>query len=199
MKKHSSIMFDDTPTEDSENAITSGGVFKAIQGGGGGSSYDDTELRNRIGEAERDIGNLKTDFADLQTDVNTNTDNIGNLANLTTTVKTDLVSALNEVASGSGGGSSGGINKYTIASATRSITSGRIQIDVENTVLVGKTILGVKMTVNGTVQGQYKVIGACMESTFLDLSIINANGSDFATMMRLSISTLRLGFDVYYI
>lgn len=199
MKKRSSIMFDDTPTENSENAITSGGVFKAIQGGGGGSSYDDTELKTRIGKVETDVGNLENDLGDLQTDVTANSNKIGNLANLTTTVKTDLVSAINEVASGSGGGSSGGINKYTIASATRTISSGRIRIDVENTVLEGKTILGVEMTVNGTVQGQYKVIGACMESTFIDLNIINANGSDFTAMMRLSTSTLRLGFDVYYI
>lgn len=200
MKKLSSIMFDDTPTEDSENAITSGGVFKAIQsGGGGGSSYDDTELRNRIGEAERDIGNLETDFADLQTAVTANSDNIGNLANLSTTVKTDLVSALNEVASGSGGGSSGTtINKHTIASASRSISYGRVQIDMENTVLVGKTIIGVELKVNNTVSGQYKVIGACMDSEFFDAHIINELGADFAGMMRMS-STLNIGFDVYYI
>lgn len=45
---------------------------------GAGGSYDDTELRNRITQAE---------------------DNIGNLANLETTVKTDVVSAINEVVS----------------------------------------------------------------------------------------------------
>lgn len=198
MKKHSSIMFDDTPTEDSENAITSGGVYKAIQGGGGGSSYDDTELRNRIGEAERDIGNLETDFADLQTDVSTNTDNIGNLDNLSTTAKSDLVSALNEVASSSGGSSGTAINKHTIASASRSVSYGRVQIDMENTVLEGKTIIGVVLKVNNAVQGQYKVIGACMENEFFDVHIINESGTDFSTMMRMS-ATLNIGFDVYYV
>lgn len=198
MKKLSSIIFDDTPTKDSCNAITSGGVFNAIQGGGG-SSYDDTELRNRIVDLETDVGNIDGDISDLQADVTANSNNIGNLANLETTSKTDLVSALNEVLSESGGSSSGGFNKLTIASATRTISSGRVQVDMENTVLVGKTILAVEMTVNGYVQGQYKVIGACMDSEFLDVNIINAAGTDFSAMMRFSASTLKLGFDVYYI
>lgn len=194
MKKRSSIMFDESPTENSENAITSGGVFKAIQsGGGGGSVYDDTELRNRIGELETNVGGLGGD-------ITANSEKIGNLASLSTSVKSDLVSAINEVASGSGGsGGSGGIKKQTLANATRSVNNGRIQIDLSKTNIVGKTIISVVLKQGGAVSGQYKVIGACMVDEFLDLNVINSNGSDASAMLRMNSSTFSCSFDVYYI
>ena len=57
--KKASIYFDTTPTKGSSNAVTSDGIARAIESGGGGSSYDDTELRNRITEAESDIDDIQ--------------------------------------------------------------------------------------------------------------------------------------------
>ena len=187
MKKHSSIMFDDTPTQGSENAITSGGVFNAIQngggGGGGGSSYDDTELRNRIGELESDVETLET--------------NIGTLSNLNTTAKTDLVSAINEVLSGAGGSSGTTITKYTVSSNSRSVSYGRVQIDMEGSELVGKTIICAVAKIGNKLSSQYKVISALMDNEFLDVNIINNSANSTDAMYRFS-ATLNIGFDVYY-
>ena len=57
--KKASIYFDTTPTKGSSNAVTSDGIARAIESGGGGSSYDDTELRNRITTAESDIDDIQ--------------------------------------------------------------------------------------------------------------------------------------------
>ena len=164
--KKSSIYFDEKPIKGSNNAVTSDGIAKAIEaGGGGGVTVDNelsvvsenpvqnkvitnkindmetdiynieevipsgattsnklatardipdvTSLETRIGTAETDIDNIEavipsgaTTSNKLATtrDVQGNADKIGNLTQLQTTVKTDLVSAINEVASGSGGG-----------------------------------------------------------------------------------------------
>ena len=56
--KKASIYFDTTPTKGSSNAVTSDGIARAIESGGG-SSYDDTELRNRITAAESDIDDIE--------------------------------------------------------------------------------------------------------------------------------------------
>ena len=75
---------------------------------------DVTSLETRIGTAETDIDNIEavipsgaTTSNKLATasDVQGNTDKIGDLTQLQTTVKTDLVSAINEVAGGGGGDS----------------------------------------------------------------------------------------------
>ena len=57
--KKASIYFDTTPTKGSSNAVTSDGIARAIESGGGGSSYDDTELRNRMTTAESDIDDIQ--------------------------------------------------------------------------------------------------------------------------------------------
>lgn len=64
--KISGIYFDTKPIEGSNNAVTSNGIVKAIKEG----SYDDTELRNRITQAESDIDSLETDVETITNNVN---------------------------------------------------------------------------------------------------------------------------------
>ena len=181
--KKSSIYFDEKPIKGSNNAVTSDGIAKAIEAGGGGVTVDNelsvvsenpvqnkvitnkindmetdiynieevipsgattsnklatasdipdvTSLETRIGTAETDIDNIEavipsgaTTSNKLATasDVQGNTDKIGDLAQLQTTVKTDLVNAINEVASGGGGG---GVKYRRFASKQ---TSGTISV-----------------------------------------------------------------------
>ena len=163
--KKSSIYFDEKPIKGSNNAVTSDGIAKAIEAGGGGVTVDNElsvvsgnpvqnkVITNKINDMETDIDNIEAvipsgattsnklatasdipDVTSLETrietaetdidnieavipsgattsnklatasDVQGNADKIGDLAQLQTTVKTDLVNALNEVASGGGGG-----------------------------------------------------------------------------------------------
>ena len=123
--KKSSIYFDEKPIKGSNNAVTSDGIAKAIEAGGGGVTVDNElsvvsgnpvqnkVITNKINDMETDIDNIEavipsgaTTSNKLATasDVQGNADKIGDLAQLQTTVKTDLVNALNEVASGGGGG-----------------------------------------------------------------------------------------------
>ena len=72
-----------------------------------GSSFDDSELQTKINNNKTAIDANKSDIADLITDVGTNTTDIatlkntvkdiGNLSDLTTTAKSNLVAALNEL------------------------------------------------------------------------------------------------------
>ena len=45
-EKQSTLTFDNTPTQNSTNPVTSGGVWSAIQGGGGGGTIDPTPTEN---------------------------------------------------------------------------------------------------------------------------------------------------------
>ena len=73
---------DSTPTVNSTNLVTSGGVKSALD-------INTTDIAAAV-----------IRIANNETNVNTNTTNIGTLSNLTTTSKTNLVSAINEVNTG---------------------------------------------------------------------------------------------------
>lgn len=113
--KKSGIYFDTEVKEGSNNAVTSDAVAKAIAGGGGGGgSTDYADLTNKPKINNVELSGNKS-LADLgiasETDLNTLSDDVGDLSQLTTTEKTSLVGAVNEIAGGGGGGSSGGV-KY---------------------------------------------------------------------------------------
>ena len=59
------IYFDTKPTKGSNNVVTSDGILKAIKEGS--ISYDDTELRNRITQAENDIDSLEISVSEKAT------------------------------------------------------------------------------------------------------------------------------------
>jgi hypothetical protein len=112
---------DSTPTVNSTNLVTSGGVksaldinttdiaaavvriannetnisnnTSAIQALNGNVSINTTNISTNT----TDIDNLETTVGTLSTNVNANTTKIGTLNNLTTTDKTSLVSAINEI------------------------------------------------------------------------------------------------------
>lgn len=114
--KKSGIYFDTKVKKGSNNAVTSDAVAKAIEegGGGGGGSTDYADLNNKpkINNVELS-GNKSPSDLGLASEIGLNTlsDKVGDLSELTTTEKTSLVGAINEIASGGGGGSSGGV-KY---------------------------------------------------------------------------------------
>ncbi len=115
---------DSTPTVNSTNLVTSGGVKSAldinttdIAAAVIRIANNETNISNNTDDIEAledavstnttnistnttDIDNLETTVGTLSTNVNTNTTNIGTLSNLTTTSKTNLVSAINEVNTG---------------------------------------------------------------------------------------------------
>ena len=94
--KISGIYFDTKPTEGSNNVVTSDGVAKAIKEGS--ISYDDTELRNRITQAESDIYSLETTVSEKAT-----TASVTALSGRVTQAESDIdslettVSELNEI------------------------------------------------------------------------------------------------------
>lgn len=110
--KKSGIYFDTKVKKGSNNAVTSDAVAKAIEegGGGGGGSTDYADLSNKpkINNVELSGNKSSSDLGlASEADLNTLSDNVGNLSELTTTEKTSLVGAINEIAGGGGGGSSG--------------------------------------------------------------------------------------------
>lgn len=109
--KKSGIYFDTEVKKGSNNAVTSDAVAKAIAGGGGGGSTDYADLSNKpkINNVELS-GNKSSSDLGLASDADLNSlsNNVGDLSNLRTTDKTSIVNAINEVANG-GGGSSGGV------------------------------------------------------------------------------------------
>lgn len=113
--KKSGIYFDTEVKKGSNNAITSDAVAKAIAGGGGGggsTDYADLTNKPKINNVELSGNKSPSDLGlASKTDLNTLSDNVGDLSELTTTEKTSLVGAINEIAGGGGGGSSGGV-KY---------------------------------------------------------------------------------------
>lgn len=126
--KKSGIYFDTEVKKGSNNAVTSDAVAKAIAGGGGGGgSTDYTDLSNKpkINNVELSGNKSSSDLGlASDTDLNTLSDNVGDLSSLTTTDKTSIVNAINEVAGG-GGGSSGGV-KYVGKLGLQ--TSGSVKI-----------------------------------------------------------------------
>lgn len=134
--KKSGIYFDTKVKKGSNNAVTSDAVAKAIEegggGGGGGGSTDYADLTNKPKINNVELSGNKT-LDDLgiasETDLNTLSENVGDLSELTTTDKTSLVNAINEaVASGGGGGSSGGVKyqRFTNKATTGSVTISSI-------------------------------------------------------------------------
>ena len=119
-----SSFIDSTPTVNSTNLVTSGGVKSAldinttdIAAAVIRIANNETNISNNTDDIEdledavstnttnistntTDINSLETTVGTLSTNVNTNTTNIGTLNNLTTTSKTNLVSAINEVNTG---------------------------------------------------------------------------------------------------
>ena len=126
--KKSGIYFDTEVKKGSNNAVTSNAVAKAIEeGGGGGGSTDYADLTNKPKINNVELSGNKS-LGDLgiasKNDLDTLSDNVGDLSELTTTDKTSIVDAINEVASGGGGGSSGCVKYQRFASkATNSTTS----------------------------------------------------------------------------
>lgn len=128
--KKSGIYFDTKVKKGSNNAVTSDAVAKAIEegGGGGGSGstdYADLSNKPKINNVELSGNKSLNDLGIAsKTDLDTLSNNVGNLSELTTTEKTNLVGAINEIAGGGGGGSSGGVkyrnftNKATSSSTT---------------------------------------------------------------------------------
>ncbi len=146
--KKSGIYFDTEVKEGSNNAVTSGAVAKAIQegGGGGGGTTDYTDLTNKpkinnvelsgnktlesLGIASSsDLTALSSRVTQAESDIETLSDNVGDLSDLTTTDKTSLVNAINEVVAGEGGDSSGGVKFSIFANKT---TTGNVSISNVN-------------------------------------------------------------------
>ena len=131
--KKSGIYFDTKVKKGSNNAVTSDAVAKAIEegGGGGGGSTDYADLNNKpkINNVELS-GNKSLDDLGIasETDLDTLSNNVGDLSKLTTTEKTNLVGAINEIAGGGGGGSSGGVKYQRFASkaTTSNISVGGV-------------------------------------------------------------------------
>lgn len=128
--KKSGIYFDTEVKKGSNNAITSDAVAKAIAGGGGGggsTDYADLTNKPKINNVELS-GNKSSSDLGLANEANLNTlsDNVGDLSNLTTTDKTSIVNAINEVAGGGGGGGSVGGVKFTRTSGVK--TSGTVNL-----------------------------------------------------------------------
>lgn len=125
--KKSGIYFDTKVKKGSNNAVTSNAVAKAIEeGGGSGGSTDYADLANKPKINNVELSGNKS-LADLgvasEADLETLSDNVGDLSTLTTTEKTSLVGAINEVASGGGGGSSGGVKYQRFANKPTSQTT----------------------------------------------------------------------------
>lgn len=131
--KKSGIYFDTKVKKGSNNAVTSDAVAKAIEegGGGGGGSTDYADLTNKPKINNVELSGNKS-LADLgvasETDLDTLSNNVGDLSELTTTEKTNLVGAINEIAGGGGGGSSGGVKYKRFASkaTTSNISVGGV-------------------------------------------------------------------------
>lgn len=144
--KNGGIYFDTKPIEGSNNAVTSDGIAKAIKEGH--DSYDDTELRNRITQAENDIDSLETAVSGftkvLYKDVNvTTTSNPsvapyeyfgnGNVSTIAGNFKivsltptggsTDVIACVNSVA----GSTYGSFYVYSMQPGTFTITIGYIE------------------------------------------------------------------------
>lgn len=140
--KKSGIYLDTEVKEGSNNAVTSGAVAKAIEegGGGGGGSTDYADLTNKpkinnvelsgnkslesLGIASSgDLSTLSNRVTQNESDIETISDNVGDLSELTTTDKTNIVNAINEAVAG-GGGSSGGVKckRFTSKSTNTNIT-----------------------------------------------------------------------------
>lgn len=146
--KKSGIYFDTKVKKGSNNAVTSDAVAKAIEegGGGGGGSTDYADLTNKpkinnvelsgnktlesLGIASSgDLTSLSSRVTQTESDIETISDNVGDLSELTTTDKTSLVNAINEaVAGGGGGGSSDGVKykRFSSKATTTSVTVSSI-------------------------------------------------------------------------
>ena len=116
-----SSFIDSTPTVNSTNLVTSGGVKSAldinttdIAAAVIRIANNETNISNNTDDIEAledavstnttnistnttDINSLETTVGTLSTNINANTTNIGTLNNLTTTNKTNLVNAINEL------------------------------------------------------------------------------------------------------
>lgn len=127
--KKSGIYFDTKVKKGSNNAVTSDAVAKAIEegGGGGGGSTDYADLTNKpkINNVELSGNKSPSDLGlASETNLNALSENVGDLSELTTTEKTSIVGAINEIAGGGGGGSSAGVKYQRFASkATNSTVS----------------------------------------------------------------------------
>lgn len=145
--KKSGIYFDTTVKKGSNNAVTSDAVAKAIEEGGGGGSTDYADLTNKpkinnvelsgnktlgsLGIASSgDLTSLSSRVTQTESDIETISDNVGDLSELTTTDKTSLVNAINEAVAGGGGGggSTDGVKYKRFASkaTTSSVTVSSI-------------------------------------------------------------------------
>lgn len=133
--KKSGIYFDTKVKKGSNNAITSDAVAKAIEdgGGGGGGSIDYADLTNKpkINNVELSGNKSPSDLGVAsETDLETLSDNVGDLSELATTEKTSLVGAINEIAGGGGGGGSSDGVKYqsfTSKATTLITTTGGVE------------------------------------------------------------------------
>lgn len=125
--KKSGIYFDTKVKKGSNNAVTSDAVAKAIEeGGGGGGSSDYADLTNKpkINNVELSGNKSSSDLGlASETNLNTLSDNVGDLSDLTTTDKTSIVNAINEVVAGGGGSSDGVKYKRFASKATTSSTT----------------------------------------------------------------------------
>lgn len=140
--KKSGIYFDTEVKEGSNNAVTSDAVAKAIAGGGGGggsTDYADLTNKPKINNVELSGNKSSSDLGlASKTDLNTLSDNMGDLSELSTTEKTSLVGAINEIAGGGGGGSSGGVKYQRFANKpttqTTSISGASFVAFTENNI-----------------------------------------------------------------
>ena len=119
-----------------------------------GSSFDDSELQTKINNNKTAIDANKSDIADLITDVGTNTTDIatlkntvkdiGNLSDLTTTAKSNLVAALNEL-------NSKFMQSMTYANKKLTITyKNGLTYDIDLSSIITDTNIGELSNVNDT-------------------------------------------------
>lgn len=172
-----SSFIDSTPTTNSTNLVTSGGVKSAldinttdIAAAVIRIANNETNISNNTDDIEAledavstnttnistnttDIDNLETTVGTLSTNVNANTTNIGTLSNLTTTNKTSVVNAVNElnapqkwVLVGSTAPTNGervwfakGKNLYNNALISASLLKTRTTVTYENEQIVMRT------------------------------------------------------------
>lgn len=130
--KKSGIYFDTKVKKGSNNAVTSDAVAKAIEEGGGGSGstdYADLSNKPKINDVELSGNKSLNDLGIAsKTDLDTLSNNVGNLSELTTTEKTSIVGAINEIAGGGGGSSSGGVKyqRFTHKPTTKTLSVGNV-------------------------------------------------------------------------
>ncbi len=94
------------------------------------SASDLTTVRNNVNTLQTTVNGVQTDVNGVQSGVVTNASAIGTLANLNTTAKTNLVSAINEVKSDKADGHNGVVSNITASSTGKLVDLGIVDSGV---------------------------------------------------------------------